>query len=227
MHAQENGKAPIITLIFIIAMLAVLGLVLAYHSPATAKHGFAYLNLVPSDINYVVNSSLYTPVIVNRITPMPASLQSAGYLEASVSLFNLTNASLKTEYPGVITSALYLMSNNSTAQQAFSSMLYSNNQNQSITGYTYKGRKIINYTFSGNAVKLYLVKSVALFNVSPSLVNLTLPYYMPDYQYTTLFKYMNVTGSVIINSYVPSSEYGNDSLSLAELIINKINSYYS
>ncbi|MEM0201864.1 MAG: hypothetical protein QXR73_01670, partial [Candidatus Micrarchaeaceae archaeon] len=186
-----------------------------------AKH-YVNINLIKTDLNYAVNSSLYTVIMVNKTTKMPEALQKAGYLESSVSLFNLTNAKDKTLDPGVITSAIYYMTNNTSAENALQSMLYSNNQNQSITGYTYKGSKILNYSFSGNMVNLYLVRSVALFNVTPSLLNLTEPYYMPDYQYTTLFAYKNFTGTVVVNSYTPSAKYSNDSLQLAELIINKI-----
>ncbi|MCL5679771.1 MAG: hypothetical protein M1465_00285 [Candidatus Marsarchaeota archaeon] len=231
MNAKNSKRnvAQIVAVIVASMMAISIVYLIVFQAHAFYRPTSPDLNLIASDINYVVNSSLYTPVLINSTTIMPKSLQSEGYLKTSVSLFNLTNASpsYKSKYPGVITSVLYYMSGNKAAQTAFQSMIYSNNQNQSVTGYTYKGKKIMNYTFSGNAVELYMVRSVAFFNVSPALLNLTLPYYMPDYQYTTLFAYRNFTGSVIINSYTPSAKYANDSIDLAELIINKIYSHYS
>jgi hypothetical protein len=232
-NIKDEHKAAktyyVVAIAVILIILAISSIIYAYsHSTGRKTVGISSIpTITMSDIGLITNASHYTQVMDNNATAMPKELQAEGYLESYVSLFNLTSSSYKLSEPAIITSVLYRMSNQTAATNALEGMLFSNNENQSTNLYMYNGAKIRNYTFGGAPTKIYSTYSVALFNISPNLLNLTLPYYMPDYEYTALFSYGNFTATVLINAYYPNTTYINSSRKLAELLINKLYATHS
>lgn len=180
-------------------------------------------NLSLSDIISVLGNSNYVALKSNSIYIYNKEISYLdGYNESSVSLFNYTGND-SAGNPDVITLEVSLMSNSTTANTALQSMLYSNNQNQSISGQVYSGGTVDNYTYNGTEIHFYIINSVAVFNFTPNQV-LNSTFYMPDYQYTVLFAYGRYLGTVVVNGYSASPAYQKDAVNLSKALLGKLQS---
>ncbi len=208
-------------------------MVIAVAMAAIAMHfydiGVSVLtNITPADMAGLLPNSTYAPNMVNNITMFSGVLENEGYLESSTSSFQLNKTTVKA--PTLITSSVFMMSNATAAKEALGTLLLSNNANQSITGFYYNNTYASNASVGENRVHIYTVYSVAVFNTTLPIIEKlnntgsNANENMPDFQYTTLFAYRNMIGTVVVNSYNNSNTYRNISVAAAELLIKKLSS---
>ena len=222
---RKPAMYKILVLLLVVVIMAAL-IIFAVDAYSSHKHAayskFSILNINSSDIGFVIKNASYVPILLDNITEFTPYLRSEGYIASSVSLFNLSKNYNYSQFPDVITSAAFLMSNSSAATQALQSLIFSNNANQSVRGYVYNSTSSTNYAARGGNVTIYLVTSVSVFNASA--INSTTRKYlsMPDYQYTSIFAKGNYTITLVVDSFNPEAIYGNYSLELAERLANKI-----
>ncbi len=177
-------------------------------------------NLNISDIASMFPGSQYTPIMQGNISSFIPQLRNEGYVESSTSLFGLQAPKEYngTRFPAVIVSYILLMANRTDASQSLGSMFFSNNVNQ------VNGSLVYNITRLGRTIPIdiHTVYSAAVFNASIArMLNIT-DTHMPDFQYASIFAYNNTVDAVYVNSYVQANNYSNISISLAEMLANKI-----
>jgi len=176
-----------------------------------------------SDIKEVIPNAAYIIVTSYDYYNFSTLLKNEGYIGSSVSVFNLTSSS-NNSVPYTITSNMFLLSNSIVANETLQSLLFSNNANQSITGYVYNNTLRLNGKVENAKITFYTVSSVAVFNnsVISNVINAKENFTMPVFQYTTIFSYKNYIGIVVVNGYHYSTTLQNDSIELAKLLANKL-----
>ncbi len=217
MTRKFMSKYAVSIIVTTIIMIVIL-FYLVSHNQNTARTTIANLDL--RDITSIIGNSNYTMISNSTYFYNKTLTYLDGYKESSIAIFNYTGNN-QTGNPSIITSELSLMSNSTVSSSALQSLLYSSNQNQSISGLVYTGGSVDNYSYGGHEVKLYVVKSVAVFNFTPDQV-LNSTFYMPDYQYTILFAYDNYLGIVVVNSYDSSNTYEQDAVNISKALLGKL-----
>ena len=218
MMSRLQKKAEIIDYLIIIFILAAFrpngGQVNIF---SMTTHAFPILNV--TDVRTIANSPDYATIYIEKNTTFSQSLRGLGYVESSSSLFNFTGALNNfTTFPKTIAIVMFLMDNNTSASEAVNSMIFSNNANQSVQLYIVNNRSYWNYNQYGNT-KIYTVRSIAVFNTSViKSPNSIMP--LPDYQYTSIFSYGNLVGTVITDGYTNNLN-NTISTKIAEMLLGK------
>ena len=214
-------KAEIIDYLIIIVMLVAFrpagGQVNIFNTNARA---LPTLNV--TEVRAIANSPDYTVIYTEKNATFLQQLRGLGYVESSSSLFNFTGTLNNfTTFPKTIAIIVFLMDNSSSASEAVNSMIFSNNANQSVQWYMANNKSPSNYSQYGNT-KIYTVRSIAVFNTSViKSPNFIMP--LPDYQYTSIFSYGNLVGTVITDGYTNNLN-NTISTKVAETLLSKAES---
>ncbi|MEM4098076.1 MAG: hypothetical protein QXS81_05260 [Candidatus Micrarchaeaceae archaeon] len=225
MAYKKNSRYRIKVALVALALIAIIAafLFLTHNIAGSSHSGYAvpYINI--SDVETVVKNASYVTTRTYQASNFSSVLKEEGYIAASVSVFNLTSQQTNNT-PTIITSSVFLMSNQYEANTMLSSLLFSNNANQSVAGFVYNTTLEANHTYVNAKIRFYTISSVAVFNnsVIAGAAALHENFTMPVFQFTTLFNYKSYVGIVVTNSYHYSPAVQNDSVSLAEILAEKI-----
>lgn len=183
-------------------------------------HSIPILNV--TEVRAVVHSSNYTSIYTAKSILFSKQLRELGYVESSSSLFNFTGTLNNfTTFPRTIGIVMFLMDNNTAASEAVNSMIFSNNANQSVSLYVAGNKSYSDYNQYRNT-KIYTIRSIAVFNTSViKSPNSIMP--LPDYQYTSIFSYGNLVGTVVTDGYTNNLN-NTISTDMAEALLSKIES---
>ena len=180
-------------------------------------HTLPALNV--TEVRAIANSPDYITIYMEKNTTFSQPLRGLGYVESSSSLFNFTGTLNNfTTFPKTIAIVTFLMDNSTSASEAVNSMIFSNNANQSVQLYMVGNKSYLDYNQYGNT-KIYTVRSIAVFNTSViKSPNFIMP--LPDYQYTSIFSYGNLVGTIITDGYTNNLN-NTISTKVAEMLLRK------
>ncbi|MEM0149241.1 MAG: hypothetical protein QW346_03170 [Candidatus Micrarchaeaceae archaeon] len=134
----KNSRYRIKVAFVILVVIAIIAafLVLTHNIAGSSHSGYTvpYINI--SDVETVVKNASHMTMRTYQESNFSSVLKGEGYIAASVSAFNLTSQQTNNT-PTIITSSVFLMSNQYEANTMLSSMLFSNNANQSVAGFVY------------------------------------------------------------------------------------------
>ena len=224
--AQRREKGISVYRLAAIGIAIIVVAVLALAILSGGQHAYAgsggLVNIDTAGLQAVFGSAVnYSVVEANNVTTFdyPASNQSglSTYKAVSVSEFN-ANVSYQSRFPVIITSALYELSNSTSAAQMVQEIVRVGRQPTYLSG----GISInsssaqANYTYNGRNISIYSTYAVEVLN--SSYIPAASVY--PIYQYTSMFQYGKYAAIVTTNGYTYLSY--NVSLSLAELLFRKM-----
>ncbi|MEM0149168.1 MAG: hypothetical protein QW346_02795 [Candidatus Micrarchaeaceae archaeon] len=224
-HKKKSRYGIKVALVVVVAIAIIAAFLFLTRSIASSgshpEYAIPYINI--SDVETVVKNASYMTIRTYQESNFSSVLKEEGYIATSVSVFNLTSQQTNNT-PTIITSSVFLMSNQYEANTMLSSMLFSNNANQSVASFVYDTNLGSNSTYVNATIRFYTISSVAVFNnsVIASIEALHETLTMPVFQFTTLFNYKDYVGIVVTNSYHYSAAVQNDSASLAEILAEKI-----
>ena len=176
-----------------------------------------------TDVRGIAHTPDYVAIYTRKTELFSQQLQKLGYEESFYSLFNFTGPlSNFTTFPKTISTVVFLMANSTSAEEAVNSMIFSNNANQSVHVYIVNSTSYSNYNQYSKNTTIYTVRSVAVFNTSViKSPNYIMP--LPDYQYTSIFSYGNLVGTVVVDGYTNNLN-NTISTKVAEALFNKVKS---
>ncbi len=219
MHRQANtlaskptSKKVISVAASILAIIFIVIIAYWYSNPANRL-----VNLNQADVVQATGNASYSQTLSNKVTVFIPSLRSIGYMASSVSAFNYTGGSISSYMPVAVTSAIFLMTNASSAKEIASTLLFSHEVNNSQLGYIYNSTTVTTFSASGQGISIFDVHAIAAYNQS-SIRNMSAGG-LPIYEETLIFSFGNKIGMIELNGY----GYLSDSIgtNLAEALIKK------
>ncbi|MGC8538020.1 MAG: hypothetical protein ACP5MZ_03510 [Candidatus Micrarchaeia archaeon] len=201
----------------IIIAVAVLFLSLSHHNSVYVAK-VLIPNLNSSNVASVIHNATYVPILKGELTSFEGALKLQGYLESSMTTFNLSQGYNKSNFPYIISSSVFLMSNSSSAKAALDSILASS-KNQSSSGPTFTA---FDYSSSSGNTTIYIGSSVSIFNASAINSSAEKLLNLPVYQYTSVFVYGNYTITIVLNSFSSNPLYNIYATRLSEALIKQM-----
>lgn len=215
---QKRARRRIYILVAMLALIAIAWLAHNGLRHPVPKLSGGIPNINASGIATVIPDASYVPVLANKITKFEGALNSLGYTESSIATFNLSQGYNRFEFPDIISSSVFLMSNKSSAENALSGILLSS-ANQSSSGPSYVP---VNYRFKNASVAIYAGSTIAIFNTSAINSTASRLLNLPIYQYVSVFTYGNYTSTIVLNSFSPNSTFIPYAVSLSENLVNQM-----
>jgi len=216
----NHSKIVLVLSILAITALSVLSVILAVgsHNASTAVAGIYVPNINATEVASVIRNATYTPSMIGKTTSFEGALNAEGYIKSSMTTFNLSKRYNKSDFPYIISSSVFLMSNAISAQNALHGILISS-ANQSSSGPNYSPST---YRFGVTNVTIYTGSTVSIFDASAINSSTEKLLNLPIYQYTSVFAYGNYTVTIVLNGFSSNSIYGQYAIELSKDLINQI-----
>jgi len=215
------NKILILLIVFSISLILVWFFhFLHVHSYVSTAQNLQNLNL--SNVENIFSNVSYIEIEQNNITSIGSNAYKSGYISLSTSIFSSRNNSVYSTYPTQIVSLVFLMNSSVSAANALATTIKSSNMTFLLSGYIYNGTYSTDYMINGRTVKLYLIRSVGVFNFTSQLNSTTLKYLnMPVYEYTMLFNYSNLFCDIVAYAYTGNLS-DREMFKLPEILLNKL-----
>ncbi len=215
-HQRSAISFAIIAVLVIIAV-AVISIWIANRNAGQAAH-VPVPNLNASEVSSVIHNATYVPILKGELTSFEGALRSQGYLESSISTYNLSQGYNKSDFPYIVSSSVFLMSNASAAKVALDGILASS-ENQSSSGPVYTA---LDYRSAAGNTTIYTGASLSIFNASAINSSTERMLNLPVYQYTSVFAYGNYTTTIVLNSFSQNPIYSAYATRLSEELIEQM-----
>ncbi len=206
MSSKRKKQHKIITILLVIGIIAALVIVTGLLAIMHVQSRVSMTQISNVNLNLAQIDSLlpggppYATALSNNVTRIAGQLRTSGYLAVSASEFYQDPIS-NFSYPTVITSTVYLFSNDSAAQLFSNGLAYTGGE-VSEPGRIFTNRTSVRYQYNEKIINITIVPSVAVLNQSFLNPQTSL---LPIYQYTAYFTYKNAAGVVSTSGYYENS----------------------
>ncbi len=218
----DGGQKRKYLYIFIAIILLIGAVLILYRSLSASVQvtspSVSIPNLNASDVAVMIPNASYATSLAGNITMFESALKSEGYIGSSISTFNLSKGYNRSDFPNIISSSVFLMSNQSSAESALSGILLSSsgqvggNESYAVT----------DYLIGNTSIAIYAKSTVAIFNASAINSTTSRLLNLPIYQYASVFAYKNYTSTIVLNSFSPNQAFLSDSIYLSEDLAGKM-----